>query len=235
MSGQNVAFVLTLAGPALRRLGIGWRWGATLALLGGFALLTRFEPSVLRASAMAAVACTAGGLGRPTSRARLLALAVAGLVVLDPLLVHAVGFQLSVGACIGILALAPRIAERLPGPRALADLLAVTLAAQVGVAPVLVPTFGGLPLAALPANLLAVPAAGPLMAWGLSAGLLAGLVGPPFDRLLHLPTGWLVAWVAGVARSAAALPLGQLRTPHLLAATVAVAGLSLASRRRGAR
>ncbi|HSH22445.1 MAG TPA: ComEC/Rec2 family competence protein, partial [Acidimicrobiales bacterium] len=166
---------------------------------------------------MAAVAVTATGLGRPTSRRRLLALAVAGVVLVDPLLVHAVGFRLSVGASAGILALAGPLARRLPGPRWLAEGLAVTLAAQVGVAPVLVPTFGGLPLASVPANLLAVPAAGPLMIWGLPAGLVAGVAGPPLDGVLHLPTSWLLAWVAGVARGAADLPLGRLELAHLLA------------------
>ncbi|MCB1018059.1 MAG: ComEC/Rec2 family competence protein, partial [Acidimicrobiales bacterium] len=56
VSGQNVAFVLALFAPALRRLGLRSRFVATLALLAFFALLTRFEPSVLRATAMAAIA-----------------------------------------------------------------------------------------------------------------------------------------------------------------------------------
>ncbi|MGI8758621.1 MAG: ComEC/Rec2 family competence protein, partial [Acidimicrobiales bacterium] len=200
VSGQNVAFVLMLCQPVLSRLGLRGRWAASLAVIAFFGMLTRWEPSVLRASAMAALACTATGLGRPASRRRLLALAVAAVVLVDPLLVHSVGFQLSVGACVGILALAGRIARHLPGPRWLVDALAVTLAAQVGVAPVLVPVFGGVPVASIPANLLAVPAAGPLMAWGLTAGLVAGAAGPPADTVLHPPPPSLVGWVAGVAR-----------------------------------
>ncbi|MBW3580198.1 MAG: ComEC/Rec2 family competence protein [Actinobacteria bacterium] len=234
VSGQNVAFVLVLCRPALRRLGLAGRWAASLAVISFFGLLTRWEPSVLRASAMAALAVTAVGLGRPTSRGRLLALAVAAVVLLDPLLVHSVGFRLSVGASAGILVLATPLARRLPGPRWLAEAVAVTLGAQVGVAPVLVPVFGGLPVASVPANLLAVPAAGPLMAWGLTAGLAAGVVGPPADAVLHLPTSWLLAWVAGVARWAATLPLGQLGLAHLGAAgaIVAVAAVGARWRRR---
>ena len=49
VSGENVAFVLALAAPGLRRLGLRSRWLATLGLLGFFGLLTRWEPSVLRA------------------------------------------------------------------------------------------------------------------------------------------------------------------------------------------
>ena len=116
------------------------------------------------------------------------------------------GFLLSVAACAGIAALAGPLHRRfrLPLP------LAVTVAAQVGVAPVLLPVFGSLPLAALPANLLAVPAAGPLMMWGMAAGVPAGLAGGRAGAALHLPTRLLMAWVEGVAHWAARLPLPRL-------------------------
>jgi len=223
VSGENLAFVLALAGPLLRRLGLRTRFVATLAVIAFFGLLTRWEPSVLRASAMAALACTASTVGRPTSRIRLLALAVAAVVLVDPLLVDSLSFRLSVGATVGIALLAHPIASRLRGPRWLAESLAVTLAAQIGVAPVALPAFGGLPLAALPANVLAVPAAAPLTAWGFVGGGLAGLLGPPFDGWLHAPTRALAAWLAIVARWGAALPLGQVRPAHaaVLAALVA--------------
>lgn len=216
VSGANVAFVLALAGPALRRLGLRGRWVATLAVLAFFGLITRWEPSVLRAGAMAAIACTASTLGRPTGRLRLLALAVAGVVLVDPMVVHALGFRLSVGATVGIALLAAPLADRLRGPRWLVEVLAVTTAAQIGVTPVALPAFGGLPVASLPANVLAVPAAAPLTAWGLTAGILAGVAGPPFDQWLHVPTRLLTWWLAAVARWAASLPLGYVRTPHAL-------------------
>jgi len=231
VSGQNVAFALAVCRPLLSRLRLGPRWATTLAVLGFFALLTRFEPSVLRATAMAGLVCTADTLGRPASRLRVLALAVAGLLLVDPLLVRSLGFQLSVGATVGIALLAGPLARRLPGPRFLAEGLAVCAAAQVGVAPVLVPTFGGLPVAALPANLLAVPAAGPVLAWGLTAGLAAGVLGPPLDALLHVPTAVLLSWVAGVARWGAALPLGSLTGRHLAALAMLVLLAGAAGRR----
>ena len=231
VSGQNVAFVLVLAGPLLTRLGLRSRWLATVALIGFFALLTRFEPSVLRASAMAAIACTAGGLGRPASTVRVLALAVTGVLLIDPLLVGSLGFLLSVGASAGIVCFARPLADRLPGPRPLAALVGVTLAAQVGVAPVLLPAFGSLPVASLPANVLAVPVAAPLMMWGLTGGMAAGVLGPPLDRWLHLPTGVLVAWVAAVARWAARLPLGAVR-PTSAAVLLAIVGGVVLLRRR---
>src|SRR5438270_11108130 len=200
VSGENLAFVLALAAPLLRRLAIGGRLLAAAGVLLFFGLLTRWEPSVLRAVAMVSVSMLAWAAGRPASTVRLLALAVAGLLVVDPLLVHSVGFLLSVGACPRISLLARPIADALPGPRLLAEPLGVTMAAQLGVAPVLVPVFGGVPVASLPANLLAVPAAGPVMMWGLAAGLPAGVFGGTLATLVDVPTRVLIEWIAGAAR-----------------------------------
>src|SRR5204862_1750909 len=177
----------------------------------------RFEPSVLRASAMAALAVTASTMGRDASSLRLLALAVTGLVVLDPFLVLSDGFQLSAAACIGIVTLAPRLAAALRLPRWLGEPLSVTLAAQAGVAPVLVTTFGGVPVAGIPANVLAAPLAGPVMIWGLSAGMLAGALGSGWSAVLHWPTHLMIGWIAAVAHWGALVPLGEGRAGGLLA------------------
>lgn len=210
VSGANVAFVLALAGPALRRFGLAGRFAAGLAVLLVFAAMTRFEPSVLRATAMAGLGLLSAYAGRPASGRRLLALAVAGLVLVDPFLVHSLGFRLSVAASAGILVLARPLAARLRGPRPLRDGLAVTAAAQLGVAPVALPAFGSLPLIAFPANLLAAPAAGALTLWGFGSGLAGGLLeplAPPVPGALSVPTRVLSSYLAGVATVAARVPL----------------------------
>jgi competence protein ComEC len=224
VSGENVAFVLALASPLLARLRLVSRVAVGLAVLVVFGTLVRWEPSVVRAEAMAALGLFASAMGRPISRLRLLALAITAVLLVDPLLVRSVGFLMSVGASAGIALISARVAERLPGPRPLASAMGVTIGAQVGVAPILIPVFGGLPLVSVPANLLAVPAAGPIMMWGLAAGLPAGVVGGAVAHAVHVPTALLVAWVAGVARGAAALPLGEVDGPTavVLAGALAV-------------
>ena len=81
-----------------------------------FALMTRFEPSVLRASAMAALVAGTRTAGLPVSRVRVLCLAVTALLLIDPLLVRSVGFQLSTAATAAIALGAEPIAGALPGP-----------------------------------------------------------------------------------------------------------------------
>jgi competence protein ComEC len=231
VSGQNVAFVMVLVAPALTRLRFGPRLVVTLAVLAGFALLTRFEPSVLRATAMAAVAATGAALGRPASTLRVLALGVSGILLVDPLLATSLGFRLSVAGAVGIVVGAARLESALLGPRWLVAPLAVTLAAQLAVAPLLVASFGAVPVASLPANLLALPAAGPVMVWGLTGGLVAGLAGDAVATAAHLPTRALLAWIDGVATAAAGWPLGQLQAGHV--ACLALATLAaIAARAR---
>ena len=209
VSGENVAFVLALFAPLLRRFGLRGRVLAALAVLVCFGTMTRWEPSVLRAIAMAVVALVAGYLGRPTVGLRVLVLAATALLLADPFLLHQVGFLLSCAASLGIAVLARPITARLHGPGWMREVLGVTAAAQVGVAPVLIPVFGAVPLVALPANLVAVPLAAPLTMWGLAAGVVGGLarpVSPAIPRLFELPTVGLLHALIAVADVASRVP-----------------------------
>ena len=230
VSGQNVAFVLALASPLVVRTRPGVRLVVLLALLAVFAVLTRFEPSVLRAVTMAGVAVTSAALGRPETGRRTLAWAVAAVLVVDPFLVRVLAFQLSVGATCGLLWITPALAEKLPGPRPLRLAVATTAGAQLAVMPLLVAVFGAVPLASLPANVAAGPATAPVMMWGLTGGLGAGLFGGPVAWLIHQPTAALLWWVRKVASAAAAAPPAMLGAGA--AAVVGIGGaLVLVSRR----
>ena len=231
VSGQNVAFVLALASPLATRARPGVRMVVLLALLGVFALLTRFEPSVLRAVAMAGTAVTSAALGRPETGRRTLAWAVAGVLVADPFLVRVLAFQLSVCATCGLLWITPALAEMLPGPRPLRLAAATTAGAQLAVMPLLVAVFGTVPLASLPANVAAGPASAPVMMWGLTGGLGAGLAGGWLAWLIHRPTAVLLWWVRTVAEAAAAAPPAVLGSGGAVAVGIGVALVLMARRR----
>lgn len=201
VSGQNVSFLLAAAGPLLRRLRPWLRWAMTVGLIVWFVTLTRFEPSIVRAGVMAGLSTTAFLLGRDRSPVRILAVAVTGLVLVDPLLVWSVGFWLSVGATFGVSAIGPWLAARFHrlDPTGLFALpLGVTLGAQLGVVVPSVLVFGRLPLVSIPANLLAVPVAGAVMLYGMPAGLVAGWV-PAVGPVLMFPIRLGTRWVDTVA------------------------------------
>jgi competence protein ComEC len=230
VSGANVTLALAVAAPLLRRFGLVGRLAGGLTVLLVFSAMTRFEPSVLRAAVMSGLALLAAFLGRPVAGLRFLALAVTGLVLADPFLTHSLGFGLSCGASAGILLLARPIAARIPGPRMVREPLAITAAAQIGVAPIALPAFGHLPLAALPANLAAAPAAAALSLWGLGAGLAGGLLRLGADptaagpaAVLQGPTAVLAGWIRAVAHVAARCPVMVGPRPVVLTASAAVA------------
>ncbi len=204
VSGQNVAFVLLAAGIVLRRAPPWPRLAATVVLIGWFVALTRFEPSILRAGVMAGLSALAFTLGRERSSARLLAWAVIALLLIDPLLAWSIGFWLSVGATCGVCVLTRPLQAALPGPRLLRGPLAITIAAQAGVAIPAVLVFGRLPLVSIPANLLAGPVAGAVMLFGLPAGLLAGAI-PATAPLLMAPITAGTWWVDAVSQVAVRL------------------------------
>jgi competence protein ComEC len=142
--------------------------------------------------------------GRERSPVRILALAVTGLLLVDPLLAWSVGFWLSVGATAGVCTAGPWLAERLAafGPVALP--LGITLAAQMGVAVPSLLVFGRLPLVSVVANLLAVPVAGFVMLYGLPAGLVVGVV-PALGPVMMFPARVGTKWVDMVAMAGARL------------------------------
>jgi competence protein ComEC len=231
VSGENVAFVLALFAPVLRRLRLTGRLVGGVAVLVVFGTMTRWEPSVLRAIAMAGIGLLAGYLGRPATGLRVLTLAATALVLADPFLLHSVGFLLSCAASAGIALLARPITVRLRGPGWMREVLGVTAAAQIGVAPVLIPVFGSMPLVSLPANLVAVPLAAPLTVWGLAAGVVGGLAqpfAPQVTSLLALPTAALVHALLAVSDAASRVPV--VVDARVAVGLVAVTALALAAR-----
>lgn len=212
VSGSNVAMFLAplLALAAALRASMATRLLVGVAGVAFFAVLTRWEPSVLRASAMAGLALAGSFAGRPRSSGPLLAGAVLLLLLVDPWLVRSVGFQLSVAATAGIVALAGPIAARLGWlPRPVALAAAATLGAQVAVTPLLLLRFGVVPTATLLANLLAFPAVAPSLLGGLAAAGASHLwlpAGRVLGSMGEVPLGYL----EGVADRLARAPLPQV-------------------------
>ncbi len=230
VSGQNVAFVVAVARPVLQLFGYRGRFVGLVMVLVIFAMITRLEPSVLRATASAGVAAWATLTGRERTGLKLLSVAVIGLVCADPFLVDSVGFQLSVAASAGILLFEPPIEARIPGPGWLTGAVATTAAAQLGVSPLLIAYFGPVSLASLPANVLAGWAAALIMTMGLTVGVVAGLAPDAVGQMLQWPAALLLWWIDAVAGWHARLPAPRLGLFEL----VAVGGLLTAVRFRSA-
>lgn len=198
VSGQNVSYLLVVVSPLLQRLSRSGRFAATMFLLLWFVMLTRAEPSVVRASFMAGVVAFNGFIGRSQNARAVLAVTVIALLMIDPMLAWSVGFALSVGATAGLSWFSARLSKVVRGR----GVVAATLAAQLGTAPISLLVFGSVPVVSLIANPLAIGVAGVVMMVGVPLALLAGVVSPlvqPISWMLTFP----VAYVAGIAALAA--------------------------------
>ncbi|HEX9823628.1 MAG TPA: ComEC/Rec2 family competence protein [Actinomycetota bacterium] len=212
VSGANVAMILgpVLAAAALLRLGRRARLVVGLLVVALFTLVTRWEPSVLRAAAMASLALFAVAAGRRRDAAGLLGVACLALLVADPRLATSLGFRLSAAATAGILAFGGRVADRLGRlPRPVALAVGATVGAQAAVTPLLLLTFGSVPTAALVANVLALPAVGPAFLLGAAAAGLA-LLWPPAGVAVGAVARIPIAYLAAVADRGARLPAPTL-------------------------
>jgi competence protein ComEC len=188
VSGQNVSFVLAALSPLLSRLKNRLRIIATLGVLAWFVLITRVEPSVVRAATMAGLAFLSVTFGRPTRTMRLIALTVLLAVIVDPLLAWSV---------------AAPLAQIIRRPKWLAQLIGATVAAQLGVMPVVILIFGLPSVTGIIANVLAVPIAGLVMLVGLPMSLFSALISNfglgEIGDLVMLPIQVGVRWVWWVA------------------------------------
>jgi competence protein ComEC len=213
VSGANLAMFLGAITVLLRLARIRRRTTVAVltAALLAFMAITRFEPSVLRAGAMAAVGLTGVALGARREALTALGVACLGLLAWDPFLIHAIGFQLSALATVGILALAPRLAAAARG-RKLAAAASVTLGAQLAVAPLIALQFHQVSLVALPANLMAAPAVAPATVLGFAAAA-GGAIWAPLGAACSTLSRPALAWMSGVARNFARVPAAAVDTP----------------------
>jgi len=207
VSGENVTLLALLAMPVLALFGVPLRerllW--TIGLIAVYVPLAGSGPSIQRAGVMGAAGLLATLGGRRTSRLYALGLALVVTVAIDPGVAGDVGWQLSFAAVLGILLLAAPIREwlraRLGGGawrRALAEGVAVTLAATLATAPLIAFVFEEISLTSLAANVLALPAVAPAMWLGMLTAALAQIPGVPLAPLNGLDA-LLLAYIAQVA------------------------------------
>ena len=233
VSGQNVSFILAALSPLLSRLKNRFRIFATIGVLVWFVVITRVEPSVVRAATMAGLAFLSVAAGRPTRTMRLIAVTVLVTVIVDPLLAWSVGFFMSVGATCGLCLGAAPLARIIRRPKWLAQLIGATVAAQLGVMPVVILIFGLPSATGIIANVLAVPIAGLVMLFGLPMALCAGLIVDlgleKLAMILMWPIQVGVRWVWWVAEIFARLKFDGMAN---LALWLGVFALILALRHR---
>jgi competence protein ComEC len=208
VSGQNVALLAALGWALLAAAGLErrGRLAGIAVLIVLYVPVTGAGPSILRAGVMGLAAVVAAYAGRPASRWYALLLAATVTLGFDPRAWQDVGWQLSFAAVAGIFVLARPLAAALrPLPEPLRMGAAMTVAATLATAPLMAFHFERVSLAALPANLAALPAI-PLVMWTGMLSAAAAQVWIVPAELLNALNGFCLAYVAAVAHRGARLP-----------------------------
>jgi len=208
VSGQNLAIVLMFVAGLLTLAGVRGppQHALVIVVLFAYTVLSGWQVSVVRAFLMAAVWLGAHLVWRRSDPFNSLCVAAAAIVLGDPGQVFLAGFQLSFLAVIGILWIAPIFHDfaapseeakawwRWPARQARA-VLAVSIAAWLATAPVVLANFHLMTPVILAANLALVPLILFELAAGLAIMVLAPVVPPAADA---------VGWLAGLGLDAIA-------------------------------
>jgi competence protein ComEC len=195
ISGGNIAILAGCLLLACRVLRVPFRAGLALtaALLALYVPVAGGGSSVVRATLMAVLYLAARAIDQRSAPAS--SLAVSGTLILcaSPLAIVDPGFLLTFGATIAIVALVPRIVDRVGGPRLLRPAVAMaaaSVAAEAALLPVGAALFNRITFAGLALNFVAIPL--------MSVAQVGGMV---VVALYLVVPAWAaaVAWVPQVA------------------------------------
>lgn len=176
---------------AKSRLAIGI--GTLIIYLG----LTGIQASVLRACLMGVAVLLALTMDTKVKPLGSLFLAAVIILLLDPLLINDLGFQLSFLATLGLIVTLPKLQAKLDWlPITIASLVAVPLAASIWVLPLLCYEFNTLATYSIAVNILSTPLITVISLGGMIsaiATLIVPAVGSAIASWLFYPTTFLIS------------------------------------------
>lgn len=210
VSGLHVGILLLLLQFLLQPLehlpkGRTIKLVAIVMLLWGYAFVAGLSPSIVRAVTMFSFLAYALYLNRPTNTFNILALSMFFILLVRPLFLFQVGFQMSYAAVFAIIWVYPKL-QRFWHPKNWVlrkgwQLLSVSIAAQLGVLPISLFYFHQFPALFFISNLIVVPFLGILLGLGIGVLLLTHFDSIPkflvvlYDSLIGAMNR-IVAWVA---------------------------------------
>lgn len=217
VSGANILFLVMPLLFLFKRLRIGQKTAniTTILVVLLYTTITGFSPNVMRAAIMAVVVLAGQLLRRESEVLTSLSLAAVLLLVYNPYTLFDIGFQLSFAATLSIILFQKNI-RKWSGirwmPGFLADIVAVTLAVQIGVIPITVFYFNKVSVISLFSNLLAVPILQVITILG-SAMALLGQISVWISQALGYVNSPFLSFVLLVSRLSSELPFAVVKIP----------------------
>ncbi|MBI2330005.1 ComEC/Rec2 family competence protein [Candidatus Daviesbacteria bacterium] len=182
-SGQNLSMVaglfLALAGLIKRKYALSLGLLAALS----YTMLSGMQIPIIRAAIMFSLASIAQIYGRQRDGVWVLLVTAGLMLLINPAWISSLSFQLSVLATLGVVSVAPILLKYLKNLPIIGQDLAVTLAAQIMVTPVIVQNFHQLSLVSLATNVMVLWTIPFIMILG-SIMLIFGVIAPLVNAFL---------------------------------------------------
>jgi competence protein ComEC len=198
-SGTNVTFVVSFL-MGITTLFLPRRKAIAFVILGIilYLFISGFDAPLIRAAIMATFAFIAQETGRLKSAWRVLLLTASLMLIYNPDWLTDIGFILSFASTASILIFQKKFElwlKRLP--EILKQDFSITLAAQIGVSPILFITFGQFNLLSPLANLLVLWTVPGIMILGVAGGVM-GLLMPELGKLILYLCYPLLWWFVSI-------------------------------------
>ncbi|ANV83494.1 hypothetical protein AWQ21_03320 [Picosynechococcus sp. PCC 7003] len=219
-SGFHVSLLLGVVLRLLRNQEEKRQFYGAAGILLGYVLLTGFQASVLRAALMGIGGLVALVLDRKVKPIGLLLVTATVLLLIKPLWLWDLGFQLSFLATFGLFTTLEPIQNKLDFlPPTVTTAIAIPIAASIWTLPLLAYKFNVIATYSIPTSIVLSPVIGLVSLGGMVSGAM-GLLSPTLGGAIAYGVGfplqgmiWLVEQVValpGSQASVAALPLAHL-------------------------
>ncbi len=219
ISGFNIALVSSLVVFLFGKLLGKWRGTAfAIVMIGCYTILVGASPSVVRAAIMGSISMLGVLIGRKSGGVNAVFLTAGIMLLVNPILLWSISFQLSVSATLGLVLYASffhektleflskyfpdKIAAKIGGY--FSEYVLYTLAAQIPTFPLLLYHFHNLPLATFVSNPLVLPFQPFLMIFS-GLALLVSWVSLPLAKIIAIAglpfvsiTIKIVEWASGL-------------------------------------
>lgn len=169
ISGAHIAIISFLLFSVFRLFRVPTRTSFLLLIffLIFYAFLVEGRPSVMRATIMTLAFLFGKLIWRDVNLINTISMSAFILLLINPLSLFSLGFELTFAATFSIILFFPKIIKYLPKlPLRISEIFAVSLTAQLGVLPFVVSSFNRVTFSSLILNLAALPLLGLIMASG---------------------------------------------------------------------
>lgn len=214
-SGYNLTILVRFARRLLARRSRYLAFIGSVLLVVGFVMVSGFSPSMNRAAIVTGLSLLAWYYGRQFHPVQLILYVASVSAFLYPVYLWSdLGWLLSFTAFVGVLVVAPIINKVLwkkrDEPPAVGQMVVETLSAELMTLPIIMVSFGYIPVFGLLANVLVAPVIPFAMAATFVAGL-AGLISPAL-ALLAAPASIVIAYVVAVVTKLSSISWAQIAT-----------------------